>query len=178
MAMAGGPMHHEYHGLTGHALAPPYRGRPHDRERKDCFLETVLGAPKAAVNQEPYLNTGVLQRPKRPAPASEHGMQAPSQVDDVHFDEEEDSLSPTDQLDLAPRMMMRGCETKTRFSGSGIFASLVAQVCPPLPSFHSLTMAQNTEADIFTVSGYKIICRGDQALYPGFRATSAGPEKD
>ncbi|KAF7515944.1 hypothetical protein PCG10_002670 [Penicillium crustosum] len=134
MAMAGGPMHHEYHGLTGHALAPPYRGRPHDRERKDCFLETVLGAPKAAVNQEPYLNTSVLQRPKRPAPTSEHDMQAPSQVDDAHIDEEEDPLSPTDQLDLAPRMMMRGRETKTRFSGSGIFASLVAQF-PDIRSF-------------------------------------------
>lgn len=68
-------------------------------------------------------------------------MQAPSQVDDVHIDEEEDPLSPTDHLDLAPRMMMRGRETKTRFSGSGIFASLVAQVCPPLSSFHLLTMA-------------------------------------
>lgn len=39
-------------------------------------------------------------------------------------------------------------------------------------------MNQNMEADIFTVSGYKIVCRGDQALYPGFRATSAGPGKD
>ncbi|KAJ5510475.1 hypothetical protein N7453_002578 [Penicillium expansum] len=126
-AMAGGPMHHEYHGLTGHALAPPYRGRPHDRERKDSFLETVLGAPKAAVNQEPYVNMGILHRPKRPAPASEQGMQAASQVDEGHIEEEEDPLSPTDQLDLAPRMMMRGRETKTRFSGSGIFASLVAQ---------------------------------------------------
>ncbi|KAJ5372489.1 hypothetical protein N7517_004495 [Penicillium concentricum] len=133
LAMAGSPMHHEYHGLTGHALAPPYRGRPHDRERKDCFLETVLGAPKAAVNQEPYVNMG-LQRPKRPAPASEQNMKAPSQVDYAHVDEEEDPLSPSDQLDLAPRMMMRGRETKTRFSGSGIFASLVAQF-PDIRSF-------------------------------------------
>lgn len=171
-------MHHQYHGLSGHALAPPYRGRPHDRERKDCFLETVLGAPKAAVNQETYLDTGVLQRPKRPAPVSEHGLRARSQVDDVHIDEEEDPLSPTDQLDLAPRMLMRGRETKTRFSGSGIFASLVAQVCPPLQSPFANNDNQNTDADIFTVSGYKIVCRGDQALYPGFRATSAGPEKD
>ncbi|CAG8909981.1 unnamed protein product [Penicillium egyptiacum] len=134
LAMAGGPMHHNYHGLTGHALAPPYRSRPHDKERKDCFLETVLGAPKAAVNQEPYVNVGVLQRPKRPAPAPEQDMQAPSQVDDAHIDEEEDPLLPTDQLDLAPRMMMRGRETQTRFSGSGIFASLVAQF-PDIKSF-------------------------------------------
>jgi hypothetical protein len=91
-------------------------------------LETVLGAPKAAVNQEPYVNVGVLQRPKRPAPA-ERETQAPSQTDDEHIDEEEDPLSPTDHLDLAPRIMMRGRETQTRFSGSGIFANLVAQVC-------------------------------------------------
>jgi hypothetical protein len=124
-------MHHDYHGLAGHALAPPYRGRPHDRERKDCFLETVLGAPKAAVNQEPYVSADLLQRPKRPAPAPEQRTQVPSQVDDAHFDEEEDPLSPADQLDISPRIMMRGHETKTRFSGSGIFANLVAQVCCP-----------------------------------------------
>ncbi|KAJ5520231.1 hypothetical protein N7463_000684 [Penicillium fimorum] len=151
MAMAGSPMHHEYHGLTGHALAPPYRGRPHDRERKDCFLETVLGAPKAAVNQEPYVNMG-LQRPKRSAPASEQDMQAPSQVDYAHIDEEEDPLSPTDQLDLAPRMMMRGRETKTRFSGSGIFASLVAQF-PDIRSFaeeikHSTPILAQLQPDL------------------------------
>jgi hypothetical protein len=133
LAMAGGPMHHDYHGLTGNALAPPYRGQPHDRERKDCFLETVLGAPKAAVNQEPYVNMGLLQRPKRQVPAAEQDMQAPSRVDHAHVDEEDDPLSSTDQLDLAPRMMMRGRETKTRFTGSGIFASLVAQVRMPPP---------------------------------------------
>ncbi|KAG0154163.1 hypothetical protein PDIDSM_1543 [Penicillium digitatum] len=145
-AMAGGPMHHEYHGLMGHALAPPYRGQPHDRERKDCFLETVLGAPKAAVNQETYVNTSILHRPKRLAPASELGMQIPSQVDDAHVDEEEAPLSPTDQLDLAPRMMMRGRETKTRFSGSGIFASLVAQ----FPDIKSFAEEIRLSAPIFT----------------------------
>ncbi|CAP85755.1 Pc20g04260 [Penicillium rubens Wisconsin 54-1255] len=107
-------------------IPPVSTRRPHDKERKDCFLETVLGAPKAAVNQEPYVNVGVLQRPKRPAPA-ERETQAPSQTDDEHIDEEEDPLSPTDHLDLAPRIMMRGRETQTRFSGSGIFANLVAQ---------------------------------------------------
>ncbi|KAJ5422027.1 Transcription factor [Penicillium cf. griseofulvum] len=134
MAMAGSPMHHDYHGLTGNALAPPYRGRPHDRERKDCFLETVLGAPKAAVNQEPYVNMGLLQRPKRQVTTAEQDTQAPSQVGYAHVDDEEDPLSPTDQLNLAPRMMMRGRETKTRFTGSGIFASLVAQF-PDIRSF-------------------------------------------
>jgi len=122
------PMHHTHHGLSGHALAPPFRGRPPGRERRDCFLETVLGAPKAAVNQEPYMNTGLLQRPKRPAPESD--LQSSSRVDDDHLYEEEDSLSPSHQLNLSPRMMMRGRETKTRFSGSGIFANLIAQVCP------------------------------------------------
>ncbi|KAJ5780576.1 hypothetical protein N7457_005736 [Penicillium paradoxum] len=134
-AMAGSPMHHDYHGLTGNALAPPYRHSPHDKERKDCFLETVLGAPRAAVNQEPYVNTGLLQRPKRPAPAPEQDMQGPSQVDDEHIHEaEEDPLSLGDQLDISPRIMMRGRETRTRFSGSGIFANLVAQF-PDIRSF-------------------------------------------
>lgn len=101
------------------------------RERRDCFLETVLGAPKAAVNQEPYVNTGVLQRPKRPAPEPE--MSFSSQVDNGNENNDEDGaddpLTPSHQLDLSPRMMMRGRETKTRFSGSGIYANLVAQVC-------------------------------------------------
>jgi hypothetical protein len=122
------PSHHSHHGLSGHALAPPSRGRPPGKERRDCFLETVLGAPKAAVNQEPYVNSGLLQRPKRPAPESD--MQSLSRVDDDHLYEEEESLSPSHQLDLSPRMMMRGRETRTRFSGSGIFANLIAQVCP------------------------------------------------
>jgi hypothetical protein len=122
------PSHHSHHGLSGHALAPPFRGRPPGKERRDCFLETVLGAPKAAVNQEPYVNTGLLQRPKRPAPGSD--MQTLSRVDDDQTCEEEELLSPSHQLDLSPRMMMRGHETKTRFSGSGIFANLIAQVCP------------------------------------------------
>ena len=109
-----GPHHH--HG-----------GRDPGRERG--FLETVLGAPKAAVNQEPYVNTGVLQRPKRALPEPE--MPFESQVDHggVGFDDSDDPLSPSQQLDLSPRIMMRGRETKTRFSGSGIYANLVAQVC-------------------------------------------------
>ena len=98
------------------------------KERRDCFLETVLGAPKAAVNQEPYVNTGLLQRPKRVVPEPETTLS--SQVDHEDIDEGglDDPLSPSDQLDLSPRIMMRGRETKTRFSGSGIFANSVAQV--------------------------------------------------
>ncbi|CAG8025251.1 unnamed protein product [Penicillium salamii] len=120
------PMHHIHHGLSGHALAPPYRGHPAGRERRDCFLETVLGAPKAAVRQEPYASTGMLQRQKRPAPESQ--MQNSSLADDDDaYETEEDFLSPSRQLDLSPRMMMRGRETGTRFSGSGIFANLVTQ---------------------------------------------------
>jgi hypothetical protein len=46
-------------------------------------------------------------------------------------DDADDVLSPSHQLDLSPRMMMRGRETKTRFSGSGIYANVVAQVCSP-----------------------------------------------
>lgn len=82
-------------------------GRHPDRERG--FLETVLGPPKAAVNQEPYVNTSLLQRSKRPAPEL-----SASQADHEGFENgvSEDALSP--------RIIMRGRETKTRFSGSGI----------------------------------------------------------
>lgn len=112
-----GPHNHHHHGRAkGH----------HGRERG--FLETVLGAPKAAVNQEPYVNTGLLQRPKRALPELE--IPFASRVDGEGIDDEysENELSPTQQLDLSPRIMMRGRETKTRFSGSGIYANLVAQV--------------------------------------------------
>lgn len=106
---------------------PHHRGRHSGKERG--FLETVLGAPKAAVNQEPYVNTGLLQRPKRPAP--EEATPFSSQMDrgDDGDEEIDDVLSPSHRLDLSPRMMMRGRETKTRFSGSGIYANVVAQVC-------------------------------------------------
>jgi hypothetical protein len=82
------------------------------------------------VNQEPYVNTGLLQRPKRPVP-EEATTFFSSQMDrgDGGHEEVEDVLSPSHQLDLSPRMMMRGRETKTRFSGSGIYANVVAQVC-------------------------------------------------
>lgn len=106
---------------------PHHKGRHSGRERG--FLETVLGAPKAAVNQEPYMNTGLLHRQKRSAPDPE--IHFASQVDSGDIDEgdEEDPLSPSQQLDISPRIMMRGRETKTRYSGSGIYANLVAQVC-------------------------------------------------
>lgn len=108
---------------------PRLRGK-YGKERRDCFLETVLGAPKAAVNQEPYVNTGLLQRPRRVLPEPETTF--PTQID-TNFNDLEESgldepLSPSNQLDIAPRIMMRGRETKTRFSGSGIYANLVAQV--------------------------------------------------
>ncbi|KAJ5153127.1 uncharacterized protein N7482_009605 [Penicillium canariense] len=93
--------------------------------RERGFLETVLGAPKAAVNQEPYVNAGLLQRPKRAAPEPERFS---SLIDrDEDEGDSDDVLTPSHQLDLSPRMMMRGRETKTRFSGSGIYANLVAQ---------------------------------------------------
>ncbi|KAJ5711734.1 hypothetical protein N7488_005890 [Penicillium malachiteum] len=113
---------------------PHGRGK-HGRERRDCFLETVLGAPKAAVNQEPYVNTGLLQRPRRLLPEPE--VTFSSQVD-THDNTDEgdldDSLTASHQLNIAPRIMMRGRETKTRFSGSGIYANLVAQF-PDIRSF-------------------------------------------
>ena len=102
---------------------PHHKGRHKERG----FLETVLGAPKAVANQEPFANTDLVQRPRRAIVEPEPFA---SRVDE-HADDEglDDDLSPSHQLDLAPRMTMRGRETKTRFSGSGIYAHLVAQVC-------------------------------------------------
>ncbi|XHG09652.1 hypothetical protein AWENTII_012695 [Aspergillus wentii] len=94
--------------------------RPPVEKKKDHFLETVLGAPKAGINQEPYVNTDLVQRSKRMTDYNHDA--APGQL------EAEDGLaSPSQQLDLAPRIMMRGKETKTRFNGAGILASLMAQ---------------------------------------------------
>ncbi|PYH98263.1 hypothetical protein BO71DRAFT_371435 [Aspergillus ellipticus CBS 707.79] len=97
-------------------------------EKRDKFLETVLGAPKAAVNQEPYVTAELLQRPRHPPdphPDAHHPY--PAEDDDI-------PASPTQQLDVSPRIMMRGKETKTRFNGSGIFANLIAQF-PDLRAF-------------------------------------------
>ncbi|KAE8153974.1 C6 transcription factor [Aspergillus avenaceus] len=97
------------------------------QEKRDRFLETVLGAPKAAVNQEPYVNPELLQRSKH-LPANRHEP-PPHQPGD-----EDLPASPSQQLDIAPRIMMRGKETKTRYNGSGIFANLIAQF-PDIKSF-------------------------------------------
>lgn len=125
--LRGHHLHHDLDHHSNHAL-PPFRTRP-PRERRDCFLETVLGAPKAGVNQEPYANSAVMQRPKRSAPGLDITISA--QADEADYGEEEtdDALSPSQKLDLSPRMMMRGRETKTRFNGSGIYANIVAEVC-------------------------------------------------
>ncbi|KAB8073670.1 putative C6 transcription factor [Aspergillus leporis] len=97
------------------------------QEKRDRFLETVLGAPKAAVNQEPYVNTEVLQRPKQAFLS--HGAAPPH-----HHGDEDSPTSPSQQLDISPRIMMRGKETKTRYNGSGIFANLIAHF-PDIKSF-------------------------------------------
>ncbi|KAB8228382.1 putative C6 transcription factor [Aspergillus alliaceus] len=101
-------------------------------EKRDHFLETVLGAPKAAVNQEPYLTTDLLQHSKyhnhHVASVNQHGMPP------YRYGDDEDPASPSQQLGISPRIMMRGKETKTRFNGSGIFANLIAQF-PDIKSF-------------------------------------------
>ncbi|PLB52775.1 putative C6 transcription factor [Aspergillus steynii IBT 23096] len=97
-------------------------------EKRDRFLETVLGAPKAAVNQEPYVNTEVLQRPR-------HSDDSRRALPSRPLDDNDSPPSPSQQLDLMPRIMMRGKETKTRFNGSGIFANLIAQQFPDIKSF-------------------------------------------
>lgn len=114
------------------APRPVFDEGPHSHEqqhgRERGFLETVLGAPKAAVNQELYVNTGFFQRPKRAN--SEPGASYAARVDHEGAEDgdSDGALSPSQELDLSPRIMMRGRETKTRFSGSGIYANLVAQV--------------------------------------------------
>jgi len=124
--------------------------------KKDRFLETVLGAPKSAVNQDSYVNTEVLQR--YPLGSSGHSGYYPASLHHGHHhsgpthlpplhhqhyshygyghynpeQDEEDEMglaSPSQQLNLAPRIMMRGKETRTRFNGSGILANVMAQVC-------------------------------------------------
>lgn len=95
-------------------------------EKRDHFLETVLGAPKAAVDQEPYVNREVLQRP---AHHHHHHSYHPRREDSPHSSSDEDEpVSPSQQLDMAPRFLMRGRQTKTRYNGSGMFANLMAQV--------------------------------------------------
>ena len=118
---------HQNHQSHPHSHPHPHKGKHSGRERG--FLETVLGAPKAAVNQEPYVNTGLLQRQKRSAPEPELPFTSQADREDINEIDDEDALSPSQQLDISPRIMMRGRETKTRYSGSGIYANLVAQVC-------------------------------------------------
>ncbi|KAJ5909779.1 hypothetical protein N7504_004422 [Penicillium tannophilum] len=113
---------------------PRHPRKHHGRERRDCFLETVLGAPRAAVNQEPYVNTGLLQRPKRVLPELEAASSSQVDSENINGIGSDNSLTPSHQLDLQPRIMMRGRETKTRFSGAGIYANLVAQF-PDIRSF-------------------------------------------
>lgn len=129
------------------------RHKFHHKERG--FLETVLGAPKAGVNQEPYVQTDLLQRPKRVATEPEPFASRFN----ASGEEEPDDLSPTHQLDVAPRMMMRGRETKTRFGGSGIYAHLVAQV----RIVYSCTICPTSTILTYLVPRYHNVRRGYQA---------------
>ncbi|KAL2831259.1 hypothetical protein BJY01DRAFT_254374 [Aspergillus pseudoustus] len=97
-------------------------------EKRDRFLETVLGAPKAAVNQEFMNSPELLHRPRHHHPLAQLDSHTNSVQDD------ENPVSPSQPLDLSPRIMMRGKDTKTRFNGSGIFANLIAQF-PDLRAF-------------------------------------------
>lgn len=122
-------------------------------DKRDRFLETVLGAPKAAVNQEPYVNTDVLQRHSHHHYSGGGGLSGyytPHYPNTHHYSgqysqhhryspghSDEDDLgraSPSQQLNMSPRIMMRGKETRTRFNGSSILANVMAQVgvlsCP------------------------------------------------
>lgn len=98
-------------------------------ERRDRFLETVLGAPKT---EDPGLPTDLFQRSRRPEHHYHHNHHHhhPHHVPSHHVDgDDSDGLaSPSQKLDISPRIMMRGKETQTRFNGAGIMANLIAQV--------------------------------------------------
>lgn len=94
-------------------------------EKKDHFLETVLGAPKT---DEPFVPAEVVQRSQYPE------RSRGTQLHLVDCDDDGGFASPSQQLDILPRIMMRGTETRTRFNGAGILANLVAQVKLPLNS--------------------------------------------
>ena len=111
--------------LPGSSLGEP----PAGEKKKDHFLETVLGAPKAGVNQEPYANTELLHRHRRAPDYNGHHHQHHSRPSSDQSGDVDGPASPSQQLDLSPRIMMRGNETKTRFNGSSVMASLIAQVC-------------------------------------------------
>ncbi|KAL4879642.1 putative C6 transcription factor [Aspergillus karnatakaensis] len=96
-------------------------------EKRDRFLETVLGAPKAAVNQDFINSTEILHRHR-------HHTVNPQDSRAGSVQDDEPPVSPSQPLDLSPRIMLRGKETKTRFNGSGIFANLITQF-PDLRSF-------------------------------------------
>lgn len=143
------PVHTPDSGITS-SWAPPRTAAPSETEslrqgKRDRFLETVLGAPKAAVNQESFLNAEVLQRHSHHHPHSGSGRSSgyyshhypPSHYaneqhhrynQDGSDEDEPGRVSPSQQLDLSPRIMMRGKETRTRFNGSSILANVMAQV--------------------------------------------------
>ncbi|KKK13132.1 hypothetical protein P175DRAFT_0512207 [Aspergillus ochraceoroseus IBT 24754] len=107
-------------------------------EKRDRFLETVLGPPKAAVNQDCLNSTELLRRHRH------HSVHNPdSRPNSLDGDDEEYSpVSPSQPLALTPRIMMRGRETKTRYNGSGVFANLIAQF-PDLRSFAEEVQVSN-----------------------------------
>ncbi|KAF9892968.1 hypothetical protein FE257_000560 [Aspergillus nanangensis] len=112
---------------------PSATGMMRREEKRDHFMETVLGAPKAAVDQEIYANREVLQRPRH-ASHYHHHHHHHREVSPHSSGDEDEPVSPSQQLDMSPRFLMRGRETKTRYNGSGIFANLIAQF-PDIRSF-------------------------------------------
>jgi hypothetical protein len=128
-------------------------------EKRDRFLETVLGAPKAAVNQD-FMNSPELLHRHRHHPAT----QADSRTSSVQ--DEEPPVSPSQPLDLSPRIMMRGRDTKTRFNGSGIFANLIAQVPFPYISRFRQSLTR-------VVSRSQNLCGGNSAFKSSSFCSSA-----
>lgn len=97
--------------------------RPLGEERRDRFLETVLGASNPTAVQQPPCKAGELF----------HTPPAPPDAVPVRSDRESRGLvSASQPLNMANRTILRGKQTRTRFNGSGIVANLMLQVISSL----------------------------------------------
>lgn len=113
--------HHRHHQDHQGPVASPLEGeRAQQIPKRDHFLETVLGAPKTG---DPYLPNDDIFHRSRQSDCS-HGARAHRAPCGSH-----DFTSLSQELNVSPRIMMRGRETRTRFNGAGILANLSVQVC-------------------------------------------------
>lgn len=141
-------------------------------EKRDCFLETVLGAPKSVDRgQGSGVNSDLRQRVGTGGRSGNVGS-----IDDDGDGDDGLRASPSRQLDLSPKILMRGKETKTRFNGSGIFANLMAQVMIARRSSSHSGDADRSSSHISNHSRKKSDCliRISRDFNPNWRESSAG----